>query len=425
MGDTMHEALPAHTTGSDTHQTLRQRVQAWLARRGARALILISFTMILLTLGETVATHVPTADWRVYATVLILLVLLGLRIAWDGLLTRALGDMRANEVVIFSSGVLVLLALWLDRSNTLLIGNLLPVLSAEAAITLRVRTTSILIVGLFVSWFLLRASYGVPQEQLASETFALVLGMAIAAAFAGAVRFYLEQAEHMQRLNVQLLAAHERERELAVAEERVRLARDIHDGLGHHLTVLSVQLQAAERLLDRDPARVAETLALCRAETQAALADVRQSVAALRQSPLDGRSLAAALEKLTSDFAQAAALQTSFGQQGQAVPLPAAAAMTVYRAAQEGLTNVQKHAAHATRVTVTLTYTAGDVRLTVQDDGTTAALPHDGSGFGLAGLHERADQLGGTLRAVPQSPQGFVLELRLPLPASASMGAGA
>jgi signal transduction histidine kinase len=400
-------------------------VQAWLARRGARALILISFTMILLTLGETVATHVPTADWRVYATVLILLVLLGLRITWDGLLTRALGDMRANEVVIFSSGALVLLALWLDRSNTLLIGNLLPVLAAEAAITLRIRITGLLIGGLLTGWLLLRASHGVPVQQLLDEAFALLLGVAIAAAFAGVVRFHLEQAEHVQRLNAQLLAARERERELAVAEERVRLARDIHDGLGHHLTVLSVQLQAAERLLDRDPARVADTLALCRAETQAALADVRQSVAALRQSPLDGRSLAAALEKLTSDFAQAAAVQASFGQQGQAVPLPAAAAMTVYRAAQEGLTNMQKHAAHATRVTVTLTYTAGDVQLIVQDDGAVAAVPHDRSGFGLAGLQERADQLGGTLRAAPQSPQGFLLELRLPLPAAANTGVGA
>jgi signal transduction histidine kinase len=305
----------------------------------------------------------------------------------------------------------------------LLIGNMFPVLAAEAAITLRVRTTVILIGGLLVSWLLMRASAGVPQEQFTDETFALVLGMAITAAFAGAVRFYLEQAEHMQRLNAQLLAAHERERELAVAEERVRLARDIHDGLGHHLTVLSVQLQAAERLLDRDPARVAETLALCRAETQAALADVRQSVAALRQSPLDARSLAAALEKLTSDFAQAATLKVHFGQQGQAVPLPRAAVLTLYRAAQEGLTNVQKHAAHATAVTVMLTYTEADVRLAVQDDGTAAALPHDSSGFGLAGLQERADQLGGTLRAAPQQPRGFLLELRLP--ASANRGAGA
>jgi signal transduction histidine kinase len=99
--------------------------------------------------------------------------------------------------------------------------------------------------------------------------------------------------------------------------------------------------------------------------------------------------------------------------------------MTVYRAAQEGLTNMQKHAAHATRVTVTLTYTAGDVQLIVQDDGAVAAVPHDRSGFGLAGLQERADQLGGTLRAAPQSPQGFLLELRLPLPAAANTGVGA
>jgi signal transduction histidine kinase len=420
----MHETVSTHTTGSDTPLPFWQRVRLWLTQRGARGLVLISITMILLTLGDTLARHVPgTADWRVYGTVLVLLVLLALRLAWDGLLTRALGDMRANQVVIFSSSALVLLALWLDRSNMLLIGNMFPVLAAETAITLRVRTTSILIGGLLVSWFLMRASSGVPQEQLADETFALVLGMAITAAFAGAVRFYLEQAEHMQRLNAQLLAAHERERELAVAEERVRLARDIHDGLGHHLTVLSVQLQAAERLLDRDPARVADTLALCRAETQAALADVRQSVAALRQNPLDGRSLRSALEKLTSDFAQAAAVPVRFGQQGQAVPLPRAAILTLYRAAQEGLTNVQKHAAHATRVTITLTYTAADVQLAVQDDGTAAAVPDNCSGFGLAGLQERADQLGGTLRAAPQSPQGFLLELRLPIPAPATTGA--
>jgi signal transduction histidine kinase len=420
----MHETVSTHTTGSDTHQTLRQRVQAWLTQRGARGLVLISITMILLTLGDTLARHVPgTADWRVYSTLLVLLVLLALRLAWDGLLTRALGDMRANQVVIFSSSALVLLALWLDRSNMLLIGNMFPVLAAEAAITLRVRTMALLIGGLLVSWLLMRASSGVPQEQFADEMFALVLGMAITAAFAGAVRFYLEQAEHMQRLNAQLLAAHERERELAVAEERVRLARDIHDGLGHHLTVLSVQLQAAERLLDRDPARVAATLALCRAETQAALADVRQSVAALRQNPLDGRSLRAALEKLVHDFTQAAAVPVRFAQQGQAVPLPRAAILTLYRAAQEGLTNVQKHAAHATAVTVMLTYTEADVQLTVQDDGAAAALPDDCSGFGLAGLQERADQLGGTLRAAPQSPQGFLLELCLPIPALTTTGA--
>jgi signal transduction histidine kinase len=299
------------------------------------------------------------------------------------------------------------------------------VLAAEAAITLRIRTAGLLIGGLLVGWLLLRASSGVPVQQLLDEAFALVLGVAITAAFTGVVRFHLEQAEHMQRLNAQLLAARERERELAVAEERVRLARDIHDGLGHHLTVLSVQLQAAERLLDRDPARVAATLTLCRAETQAALADVRQSVATLRQTPLDGHSLATALEKLTNDFDQAAPLQVRFAQQGQAVPLPAAAAMTIYRTAQEGLTNVQKHATHATRVTVTLIYAAAEVRLTVQDDGMAVALSDNRSSFGLAGLRERADQLGGTLRAAPQLPQGFLLELRLPLPTPALTGAAA
>ncbi len=424
MLEPMHEILPAQSTNSDTRAALTQRIQTWLAQRGVRALILISIAVILLTLGDIITSHFPgAADWRVYATILILVVLLALRIGWENVLLRIVNETYINQVVIFSSSVLVLLALWLNHNNTMLIGYLFPVLAAEAAVTLRVRTTGLLISGLLAGWLLRQVQDGVSMAQLTDETFALTLGVAITAAFASAVRFYLEQAERMQQLNAELLASQARERELAVAAERVRLARDIHDGLGHHLTVLAVQLQAAERLLERDPSRVAATLALCRAETQTALADVRQSVAALRQSPLDGRSLAAALDKLTHDFSQAAGMQACLIQQGSAVPLSSSAGLTIYRTAQEGLTNAQKHALNATQVTITLAYTAMQVRLTVQDNGAPVPPPTHPHGFGLAGLRERADQLGGTLQAGPLSPQGFRLELQLPLSTPSTTGA--
>lgn len=426
MLEPMHETLSTQSIGNDTRPTLSQRIQTWLARRGIRAMILISIVVILVALGDIINNHLPgAADWRVYTTILILVVLLILRIGWDSFLLRIVGETHINQVVIFSSSVLVLLALWLNHNNTMQIDYLFPVLAAESAITLRVRTAGLLISGILAGWLLRRAQDGVSMAQLTDETFALMLGVAITAAFASAVRFYLEQAERMQQLNAELLASQARERELAVAAERVRLARDIHDGLGHHLTVLAVQLQAAERLLQRDPARVAATLALCRAETQTALADVRQSVAALRLSPLDGHSLAAALDKLTRDFSQAAGIQACLIQHGSAVPLPSSAGLTIYRTAQEGLTNVQKHALNATQVTVTLAYTALQVRLTVQDDGASVSPTTHPPGFGLAGLRERADQLGGTLQAGPLSPQGFRLELQLPLSTPSTTGATA
>jgi signal transduction histidine kinase len=136
-----------------------------------------------------------------------------------------------------------------------------------------------------------------------------------------------EQTVHANRLlnelqiaHAELAAAREREKDLAVAEERVRLARDIHDGLGHHLTVLNVQLQAAAKLIDREPGRAAAAIATCREEAQAALDEVRRSVAAMRRSPLDGRTLDEALPALVRDFDRHSPLAARFEQHGATAP---------------------------------------------------------------------------------------------------------
>jgi signal transduction histidine kinase len=223
----------------------------------------------------------------------------------------------------------------------------------------------------------------------------------------------------LQAANAALEAARQQETDLAVAEERVRLARDIHDGLGHHLTVLSIQLQAAEKLAARNPQAAAEAIQACRAEAQAALGEVRHSVAVMRQGFAEYRSLAETLQSLIQNFDRRTGIRTTFECAGEPRELPEAARETLFRAAQEGLTNAQKHAQGAQRVAVRLIYTPYAVRLAILDDGHGPSTDetHSPAGFGLAGLRERAAQLGGSLQSGPRpAPQGgFAIEISIPI----------
>jgi signal transduction histidine kinase len=202
--------------------------------------------------------------------------------------------------------------------------------------------------------------------------------------------------------------------ELATTQERNRLAREIHDNLGHFLTVANVQIKAAQAMIDRDPARA--QLALDRAAqlTQDGLTAVRQSVASLRESPLGARPLPEAVAALAAET-QAAGIVVEFTTAGRPRPLDPRAELTLYRAAQEGLTNVRKHA-RASRVDVRLDY--GDpaaVALTLRDNGLGGDPAADGGGFGLLGLHERARQLGGHLTIDTAPGAGFCLVITLPM----------
>jgi signal transduction histidine kinase len=222
--------------------------------------------------------------------------------------------------------------------------------------------------------------------------------------------------KELQAAHADLKAAQEKEKELAVAEERVRLARDIHDGLGHHLTVLSIQLQAAEKLVDRNPQAAAEAIRLSRTEAQAALEEVRRSVGVMRQPPGESQPLEDVLSTLAHDFGARAGLETEFEQRGTTLELSPFARQTLFRAVQEGLTNVQKHGEDVKRIRVKLEYNLEEVRLFLRDDGHSmkSATPTQ-AGYGLTGLRERVEQLGGTLRSGPDVDGGFTLELRIPL----------
>jgi len=198
--------------------------------------------------------------------------------------------------------------------------------------------------------------------------------------------------------------------QLATIQERNRLARDIHDGVGHHLTVVQMLLEAARAVIGTaDPERLDTMLAKAQEQSGQALAEVRRSVSALREHrPV----LAEALQTLAAEATEAG-VPTELDVRGEARPLRAEVEESLFRAAQEGLTNVRKHA-DASSTTVVLDYRQADqVRLQVRDDG--RGFPETpATGFGLTGLRERTASVGGRMSLGPAGDTGLNLTVVVP-----------
>jgi signal transduction histidine kinase len=213
--------------------------------------------------------------------------------------------------------------------------------------------------------------------------------------------------------------------ELAVARERTRVAREIHDTLGHYLTILNVQLETISRLLERDPSRLAAEVAEARQVAAQAMQEVRNAVAALRPAGLATLSLAQALNQLGNEFKRAAPeTEITLDLEAELPPLAPDVQMALYRAAQEVLTNVRKHA-QASNVLVRLRCEEGWLEMLVLDNGrgraaAEAAAPKAG-GFGLIGLDERVKLLGGQVAYGPATPDGcgYRVTVRIQAPAAA------
>jgi signal transduction histidine kinase len=212
----------------------------------------------------------------------------------------------------------------------------------------------------------------------------------------------------------------EREREerarSAVAEERARIARELHDVVGHSVSVMTVQASGVRRLLrpDQDPER--EALLVVERTGREALAEMRRMVGVLRR-PEEAPALAPqpSLDHLNRlvDQAREAGLPVELRIEGEAIQLPAGVDLTAYRLVQEGLTNVVKHA-QATRAEVLVNYGDGYLEVTVRDDGQGVGNG-DGGGHGLVGMRERVSVYGGDLDAGPQPGGGYRLRAKLPL----------
>ncbi|HEV2654032.1 MAG TPA: sensor histidine kinase, partial [Ktedonobacteraceae bacterium] len=195
---------------------------------------------------------------------------------------------------------------------------------------------------------------------------------------------------------------------LATTVERNRLAREIHDSVGHYFTTINIQLEAARAILDEDPARARRTLEKVQTLTREGLGQIRNSVAALRTLPTENRSLPEALAELVR------ASQTEDGAItlnviGTLPPLSSHLKFTLYRVAQEGLTNARKHA-HAEHIEITLDGTnPHTVKLRIKDNGVGSVSAT--GGFGLLGVRERVLALDGQLRIVSTPGEGFLLEV--------------
>jgi signal transduction histidine kinase len=199
--------------------------------------------------------------------------------------------------------------------------------------------------------------------------------------------------------------------ELAAARERNRLAREIHDSLGHYLTVVRVQLEAALAVHGRAPGLAVDAVRKAQALVSEGLQEIRNSIAALRAAPLESRTLCEALLALVAEN-EIAGLAVKIEVRGMERELSAAAALTLYRTAQEGLTNVRKHAAGASARLLVEFHPDRAVTLTVSDEGPGAG-PTSG-GFGLLGLRERAALLGGKFLTHTAPGEGFRLAIELP-----------
>ncbi|HET9144019.1 sensor histidine kinase [Actinophytocola sp.] len=196
---------------------------------------------------------------------------------------------------------------------------------------------------------------------------------------------------------------------LATANERARLARDMHDSLGHHLTVIAVQLEKAAAFRDRDPAAAGQALADARASTRHALEEVRRSVGALRDGD-GGFALGAALRQLVARLDDEG-FTVDLDVTGDESRFDGAALIALYRAAQEGLTNASRHAG-ASRVTIRLRMDDRTANLVVADDG--RGFSGAPTGFGLRGMDERLRSVGGSLSVSSAPAEGTRLVASVP-----------
>lgn len=215
----------------------------------------------------------------------------------------------------------------------------------------------------------------------------------------------------LTQANQQLRAYAVQVEELAIAKERNRLAREIHDGLGHYLTTIHMQIQASKAIATKDPQKAADALDKALELTHKALADVRRSVAALRSPAMIELPLPEMISDLIKNV-DSGDMKAELELKGEPRDLSPQLRLTLYRSAQEAVNNSVKHSG-ATQLWVTLDYRSpGEVALIVKDNG--KGTDQMNGGFGLIGMKERVSLLNGDINFVSAVGQGFAVEIRIP-----------
>jgi signal transduction histidine kinase len=258
----------------------------------------------------------------------------------------------------------------------------------------------------------------------------LVFGFAY---FFGETAWIAARREHQLQVQAAQLRASQAEAgERAVLGERVRIARELHDVVAHHVSVMGVQASAGRRVLDKDPAKARAALAAVEQSARTAVDELRRMLSLLRHADtapgpastsrsadhpaVPAQSGAAGVDRVEDLVVSAreAGLAATFGVFGDPVPLPESLSLAAYRIVQEAITNTLKHAG-ATAIDVRLRYLANELELDVADDG-RGTTPANGAGMGLIGMRERVAAHDGVLETGPRGLDGgFRVRARFPL----------
>jgi signal transduction histidine kinase len=259
-------------------------------------------------------------------------------------------------------------------------------------------------------------TYNDPHTNSIGDYFWSAITFSIAWIVGFALGGKLRTTDVARRLAEQAEQEREEQARLAVAEERARIARELHDVVGHSVSVMTVQASAVRRLLEPDQDKVREALTVVEQTGRDALSEMRRMVGVLRRyedaPELEPQPSLEHLERLVAHTREAG-LPVDLRIEGKPTHLPAGIDLTAYRIVQEALTNAVKHA-RADRAEVVVRYANGTVELTISDDGRGGG-DGGGSGHGLVGMRERVSVYGGELEAGPQPGGGFRLRATLPV----------
>lgn len=228
-----------------------------------------------------------------------------------------------------------------------------------------------------------------------------------------------DQADQLQARTIELERARSRSARQAATEERVRIARELHDVVGHHVSVMVMHAAGARRVLDADPARAGEALAAIEQSGRGVIGELQRVLSVLR----DDHPAVVGLDRLDDvvTSVRSAGVEVDLSLDTAVVDaLPDTIALAAARIVQEALTNVLRHAGPGTRVEVSVSGVDDHLEVCVVDDGagrtaSTAELAGSGGGHGLVGLRERVALHDGTFRAQPRPEGGFGVHARLPL----------
>ena len=334
---------------------------------------------------------------------------------------------RFPRFELITCSVLLLLYYWLDRRDISPAPLLCVPLYDAALAGFLVPAIVIPAVYMTIGLFVVDVSTHEGIATLAESFLPSIVVLALAITLGEVVRSRRAlAAETAQRLR----AAHEeREAEAGrrVAEERLRIARDLHDTVAHSMATITVQAGSALHVLGPGDEKLRGALVAIRETSKNALREMRATLGQLRQGGPDGNGAPGGMDRLPAlrDAVTAAGAPVTIAVEGEQRPLPPPVDEVAYRILQESLTNVLRHAGPAAKATVRLCYGPTALGIQVTDDG-GGALPLDntaGTGHGLTGMAERAAAVGGQVTAGPRDEGGFEVSARLPLTPAAGTGA--